>query len=291
MVWHRTTARGVLFLLLLWVSAGTAQAGPPPERIIFPVVGRVTYQDDFGDPRGQGGHQGNDIMAPRRALAIAAEGGRVEFHTGSWRAGCMLYLHGRSGTTYLYIHLNNDLTRANDNRGGCVRGVAFAPRLRSGQRVRRGQLLGYVGDSGDANGISPHLHFELHPNGRGAVSPYRWLEAARHVLFATPGPRRLSRLTLSGIARESDSGQLAIGVRRVRMGDGSRIAVRRPVVLGTAPTVVVERVVNGARRPATLASARVGERISVTTAVFEPTLRTQFAPPGALTAERVLLRG
>ncbi len=72
-MWHRTTARGVLFLLLLWVSAGTAQAGPPPERIIFPVVGKVTYQDDFGDARGQGGHQGNDIMAPRRALAVAAE--------------------------------------------------------------------------------------------------------------------------------------------------------------------------------------------------------------------------
>jgi hypothetical protein len=291
MVWHRTTARGVLLLLLLGVLPGTAQAGEPPSRIIFPVVGKVTYQNDFGDARGQGAHQGNDIMAPRRALAVAAEAGRVEFYTSSWRAGCMLYLHGASGTTYLYIHLNNDLTRGNDNRGRCQQGVAFAPRLQSGQRVRAGQLLGYVGDSGDADGISPHLHFELHPNGGAAVSPFKWLGAARKVLFAPPGFRKQSRLTLVGNARASENGQLAITVRRVRMADGSRAAVWRNVALSTAPTVVVERIVDGARRPSTLGNIRVGERIAVTTTVFEPTLRTQLAPPGALTAERVLLRG
>jgi hypothetical protein len=291
MVWHRTTARGVLFLLLLWALAGTAQAGEPPRRIIFPVVGKATYQDDFGDARAQGGHQGNDIMAPRRALAVAAEGGRVEFHTTSWRAGCMLYLHGASGTTYLYIHLNNDLTRSNDNRGRCVPGIAYAPRLRSGQRVRAGQLVGYVGDSGDADGINPHLHFELHPNGGAAVSPYRWLRTARKVLFAAPGFRRESRLTLTGTVRTSEAGQVAMTARRVQMANGWRAAVWRNVVLATAPALVVERLVGGARRPARLASMRAGEKVVVTTTVFEPTLRTQLAPPGALTAERVLLGG
>ena len=67
-------------------------------------------------------------MAPRRALAVAAEAGTVKFWTTSARAGCMLYLYGASGTTYLYIHLNNDLTRRNDNKG----------RLRPGRRVRDG---------------------------------------------------------------------------------------------------------------------------------------------------------
>jgi hypothetical protein len=291
MVWHRTTARGVLILLLPWVLAGTAQAGEPPDRIIFPVVGTVAYTDDFGDPRGQGAHQGNDIMAPRRALAVAAERGRVEFHTTSSRAGCMLYLYGASGTTYLYIHLNNDLTRSNDNRGGCVQGVAYARRLQSGQRVRAGQLLGYVGDSGDADGISPHLHFELHPNGGGAVSPYRWLQAARRVIFAVPGYMREARLTLWGIARASENGELTVGVRRVGMANGWRATVRRRVVLATAPAVLVERLVSGARRPASLESVRIGERIVVTTTAFEPTLRTQLARPGALAAEHVLLRG
>ena len=51
---------------------------------------------------------------------VATEAGRIKFRTTSSRAGCMLYLYGASGTTYLYIHLNNDVTMANDNRGKCV---------------------------------------------------------------------------------------------------------------------------------------------------------------------------
>src|SRR5262249_5375764 len=145
---HRTTARGgISLLLLLGLSAGVAAAspdnypgldgpGPHPRkpqatattattakpatvnasRIVFPVVGRVQYTNDFGAPRPQGPHEGNDIMAPRRALAVAAESGKIKFWTHSATAGCMLYLYGRSGTTYLYIHLNNDLTNHNDNR-------------------------------------------------------------------------------------------------------------------------------------------------------------------------------
>ena len=51
---------------------------------------------------------------------LAAEAGTVEFHTTSARAGCMLYLNGKSGTQYLYVHLNNDLTDGNDNQGRCA---------------------------------------------------------------------------------------------------------------------------------------------------------------------------
>jgi len=93
----------------------------------------------------------------------------------------MLYLYGQSGTTYQYIHLNNDVTRRNDNRGSCVAGVAYAPGLRSGDEVQGGQLLGFVGDSGDADGLHPHLHFELHPGGGAAVSPYPWLVRAERL--------------------------------------------------------------------------------------------------------------
>src|SRR6187399_1012460 len=188
MVRNRTTARALLVLALFGIAVGTAAASPEPppppkskpkpppparKRIVFPVLGTAEFSNDFGAPRPQGSHEGIDILAPRHALALAAEAGRVRFYTGSGRAGCMLYLDGKSGTTYYYIHLNNDLTNGNDNRGGCKIGVTFPKGLMSGARVKAGQPIGYVGDSGDANGIHPHLHFEVHPHGGVSTDPYQ----------------------------------------------------------------------------------------------------------------------
>jgi hypothetical protein len=76
---------------------------------------------------------------PWRAPVVAVEDGRVE-HAESSLGGCMLYLYGRSGTMYLYIHLNNDLTSRNDNKGGCVNDVTFA--VPDGARVSAGQISG-----------------------------------------------------------------------------------------------------------------------------------------------------
>src|SRR5215475_14428057 len=179
---RRNTARGSLLLVLAFlILASVAGAAAPPAQIVFPVLATTTYVDDFGAPRAGGPHQGIDMLAPKRSLALAAEAGKVEFWTKSVSAGCMLYLHGQSGTDYDYIHLNNDLTARNDNRGKCVAGTAYAKGLRNGARVTAGQPVGYVGDSGDANGVHPHLHFELHPAGRGAVDPYPWLRRALHL--------------------------------------------------------------------------------------------------------------
>jgi hypothetical protein len=189
---RRTLARLALSLLTTGVLAGTlaATAAANVPRLIFPIVGNASYQDDFGDPRGQGSHEGNDMMAPWRSPVVAVEAGRIRIWTSSARAGCMLYLYGKSGTTYLFIHLNNDLTKNNDNEGGCKRGVSYAPGLEDGEQVRAGQLIAYVGDSGDADGIDHHLHFELHPDDGGAVSPYRYLRAAEKLLFALPEGER-----------------------------------------------------------------------------------------------------
>ena len=162
-------------------SSRPASGAGVPGRIVFPVVGAVEFSDDFGSPRAQGGHPGNDILAARRAPVVAAEAGTIRLWTTSATAGCMLYLYGRSGTVYLYIHLNNDLGPGNDNRGSCVDGVAYATGLEDGQSVERGELVGYVGDSGDANGRHPHLHFEIHPAGGPAVSPFAWLKRAQHL--------------------------------------------------------------------------------------------------------------
>lgn len=195
---HRTTPLLLPLLVAATVAAVFAASAvahdhtpgqtkrTPPGRLVFPVIGPTRYSDDFGAARVQGGHEGNDLVAERWAPVVAVEAGTVQRWTRSASAGCMLYLHGRSGTTYQYVHLNNDLTRTNDNRGSCVDGVAYAPALRDGQQVRAGELLGYVGDSGDANGRHPHLHFELHPGDGAAVDPYRWLRRARHLAAAAP---------------------------------------------------------------------------------------------------------
>jgi len=210
--------------------AGSSQAMP---RLVFPVVGTVTYTNDFGAPRGQGAHEGNDIMATKKSLAVAVEAGTVKFWTSSANAGCMLYLDGDSGTQYLYIHLNNDRTMRNDNSGKCVPGTAYAKGLSSGARVQAGQPIGYVGDSGDANGIASHLHFELHPDGGCAVSPYRYLKSARKLLFAArPGAKVSLRLRGTLVAADSAAGTLTLQVTDLRASTGLRLKkISRSVVL------------------------------------------------------------
>jgi len=305
MVSTRTTARLLLVLALFGLVVGTATATPepgppkpPPKakpkpppaimRIVFPVLGTSEFTNDFGSPRPQGSHQGIDIMAPRHAFALAAEAGRVRFHTGSSRAGCMLYLDARSGTTYLYIHLNNDLTERNDNRGGCVNGVAFPRGLKSGARVAAGQLIGYVGDSGDADGIHPHLHFERHPHGGRATNPYRHLLAARRLLFYAP-PGATFRLSLSGTVGTVTNGSLRVRVNTLRAFPGTLTLRRldRPLTLTVPDYATVERGANGST--AVLANAKRGERVTVWTEQATVTPEARAGKAGVITAERIVL--
>lgn len=303
----RTTARAFLLFALFGLLAGTAAAKPADpfvrlpskpakpriqgKQIVFPILGRTQLTNSFGDPRGQGAHEGEDIMAPRKAPALAAEAGRVKFHTGSSRAGCMLYLYGDSGTKYLYIHLNNDLTMTNDNRGTCVQGVAFARGLKDGQRVLAGQPVGFVGDSGDADGISPHLHFEMHPGGGAAVAPYPHLRVAKRLLFyAAPGT--IFTLALTGKVVATESGQLRVNVGTLR-GSPMGITLRnlgRGLTINVPVGALIERSrAGGAAVPVGLASAKPGETVSLWTEAALATTDAQMGKAGALIAERVLL--
>jgi hypothetical protein len=307
MVNLRTTARGLLFVVLLGLFAGSAtakhdppyryrqlphSAKPAGKQIVFPVLGRSQLTMSFGDPRAQGIHQGEDIMAERRSPALAAEAGRVRIHTTSGRAGCMLYLYGQSGTTYLYVHLNNDLTQNNDNGGRCVPGTAYWKGLRDGARVEAGQPIGFVGNSGDAEGGSPHLHFEVHPGGGAAVDPVPYLGSAKRLLFYAPTGMTFT-LALWGKVLSVGTESLRVTVVTLRTAPFSLTLrkLMRTVTLTVPATAIVERAAKGGApgTPVGLQSAKAGEAISLWTAAATATPDALAGKPGVLAAERVML--
>jgi LysM repeat protein len=123
---------------------------------VCPVPGG-SYFNDWGFPRSGGRfHQGTDLMAPRGTEVLAPVGGQIKLITGTV-GGLQFYLYGDDGVTYIGTHMD-----------------AFG---RSG-RVEAGQVIGYVGDSGNARGGPPHLHFEMHPGDGEAVNPYPTLQKA-----------------------------------------------------------------------------------------------------------------
>jgi peptidase M23-like protein len=268
------------------VLAAPAASAPKLPAILFPVAGPTTYQDDFGQPRPGGVHQGNDLLAAKKTPVIAVESGKVEFWTTSASAGCMLYLHGDSGTTYEYIHLNNDLTMKNDNRGKCVAGIAYAKGLKDGAHVTAGQQVGYVGDSGDANGLHAHLHFEVHPNGGAAVDPYPYLQTAQHVLFfaklGTP-----FTLALTGTVVSATDTTLQLQVTTVQ-GFPMRLSLK-----GLTQTLTVAVPASAVVQPSSsrLLSAYAGEPVTVWTQPAPTTLKAMLGTDGALSAALVQLGG
>jgi hypothetical protein len=273
-----------------YVGAVRPYGQPPP--IVFPVIGKSTYTDTFrSTPKGL--LPGNDVIAPRKALVVAAEAGKVKISTRSKPGGCMLYLYGKSGTTYEYLHLNNDLSNHNDNKGTCVAGTAYAAGLMSGQSVQAGQLLGYVGDSGIANGTQPHLHFEVHPRGKAAANPYRYLTRAQRPLFAFTSALSFS-LSLEGKVVAKTASTLTFAVRSIRVSPGDlRIArVKRKVTVDVLTSTSIELGTSdglASRNLTTLASASKGMGVSVRTPSATPTLQAVLGKPGALDASEVIL--
>jgi Peptidase family M23 len=291
---HRTTARGVLFLAAtigLAVGSAAAFAAPTvPDHIIFPVVGKVAYIDDFGAPRPGGPHQGNDILAAKKSPAVAAEAGKVKYWTTSSSAGCMIYLYGESGTTYLYIHLNNDLTMRNDNRGKCVKGTAYA--VKNGAKVSAGQQIAYVGDSGDADGGSPHLHFEVHPGGGKAVSPYPYLQKAYKLLFTAKAGSAFA-LTLTGTVVSAAIDRLVVNVSTSQAWPSGLTLTKlnRPIALTVPETAVVQSVSPAGtfRAVADITLAQKGDKVVVWTQPAPATLKAQRADDGALSSALIQL--
>ena len=120
------------------------------------------FVDSWGFPRSGGrSHKGTDIMGPMGAPVYAFTSGVISRHSNSRLGGISLYLRGDDGSTYFYTHLQG-----------------YAPRGAVGNRVEAGEHIAYNGDTGNARGGPPHIHFERHPGGGSAVNPYPYLAAA-----------------------------------------------------------------------------------------------------------------
>jgi murein DD-endopeptidase MepM/ murein hydrolase activator NlpD len=118
-----------------------------------PVAGPHAFSNDWRAPRHGHLHQGNDIFAPMGTPSVAVVSGVVSRHGSGGLGGLSIYLWGDNGVEFYYAHMS---------------GFA-AP---AGARVAAGQVIGYVGNTGNARGGAPHVHFEIHPGGGRPINPY-----------------------------------------------------------------------------------------------------------------------
>ncbi|MGH2740174.1 MAG: M23 family metallopeptidase [Actinomycetota bacterium] len=133
----------------------------------FPVAGLTWWRDDWRDPRYTPYlhfHEGLDVFASAGTPLVAVADGQVTQLLQSYPSGLGVMITDAAGIRYFYAHLSG-----------------FASGLGVGQEVEVGDVIGYVGDTGNAYGGTPHLHFEIHVNGVPVPpKPYvdRWLHIA-----------------------------------------------------------------------------------------------------------------
>lgn len=121
-----------------------------------------SFIDSWGFPRSGGrAHQGTDVMASYGNEVYAFTAGRISRMSTGGLGGITLWLNGDDGISYYYAHLSG-----------------YAAGISEGTTVRAGQLIASNGNSGNAAGTPPHVHFEAHPGGGGAINPYPTLRAA-----------------------------------------------------------------------------------------------------------------
>jgi len=176
------------------LGAAAAESAPVVP-ILFPMEQRVSWTDTFGAPRSGGRtHAGNDLLVPKMTPLLAVVDGRLDWLNLTGKLSTYnslpyynILLRGDDGNDYFYIHLNNDTPGTDDGKGGVQ--YAYAPGVTNGTRVKAGDVIGYVGDSGNAEDTAPHLHFEIHLGGYvsagtgqtrtpSAIDPYPSLKAA-----------------------------------------------------------------------------------------------------------------
>jgi murein DD-endopeptidase MepM/ murein hydrolase activator NlpD len=127
-----------------------------PGGYVCPVTAHPSFTDTWGDPRPGGRHHmGTDVLAPYGSPVVAVTAGVIRTDYSSL-GGISLFLRGTDGDEYFYAHNSRNVAR-------------------DGQHVGAGELIAYVGTTGDARGGPAHVHFERHPGGGRPVDPYPFL--------------------------------------------------------------------------------------------------------------------
>jgi murein DD-endopeptidase MepM/ murein hydrolase activator NlpD len=140
-------------------KAGGAEPDVTPG-FICPVQGGASFSNTWGARRSGGRtHKGVDMFNARNTPLLAVVDGRVRFSSNSL-GGRSTHIYSDNGVVYYYTHLERHPSD-----------------MKSGQRVKKGDIVGYLGNSGNARYTSPHLHFEIRPNGV-AVNPYPTVRAS-----------------------------------------------------------------------------------------------------------------
>jgi hypothetical protein len=198
------------------VPAGKVDPGQV-RSITFPVVGPVTYYNDFGACRDgcTRAHKGNDVIGDRLQPIVAMHDGVIDHLVNHPTAGFGIEIHDDEGWQYMVYHMNNDTPGTDDGTDGG--GWRFAPGIVPGARVRAGQFLGFMGDSGNSEYSVPHAHVEIHRPDGEAINPFWSLRLAQRDVNCAAGPPRTQQATgsASAVAAATPAGaSRAVGSRR-----------------------------------------------------------------------------
>ena len=171
----RIIAAVSLVAAMLSAAGASVQAADGAYPMLFPVAGSNTYTDTWGAPRSEDRlHRGADIFADKGTPVVAVADGVVTRVAVGKRAGRYIIIKHDDGWKSYYLHLDNDTPGTDDGLGG-----APAAGIKVGVRVEAGDVIDFVGDSGNAEETPPHLHFELHQPDGTAINPTPHLRSAQ----------------------------------------------------------------------------------------------------------------
>jgi peptidoglycan LD-endopeptidase LytH len=192
---------------------GVPQEVEPPltaTPYVYPVYGATSSFDTYGNAKEDNAYQhGIDIFGGLGQPIVAAASGTLYAVGWNHASGNRLWLRDRQGNQFLYAHLS-----------------AFSNLAANGAHVRAGQVIGFMGDTGNSGGLATHLHFEVHPVSMlflgfdGAVDPSPYLASWRHIASIAFPVTTGWAPKVPGTIRAPEPGVVPLGATDISTADG-----------------------------------------------------------------------